>query len=203
MLLWIACAVLTAAVLAVVLRPLLAAPAARNAGEREADLAVYRDQLAEIEADHARGLINGAELEAARREVARRLLGVAGDSGGSTVGTPVAATSGGQAVALTPYFVAGLVPLVAIGLYITLGSPSLPSQPFTAANTSLEKTDVAILVERVEARLQQNPNDGQGWDVIAPIYFKMKRYRDAADAYAQAGRLLGETVARLGGFAGV
>jgi cytochrome c-type biogenesis protein CcmH len=53
----------------------------------------------------------------------------------------------------------------------------------------------------VEARLREHPEDGQGWDVIAPVYFKLGRFREAAAAYVTAARLQGETVRRLAGFA--
>jgi cytochrome c-type biogenesis protein CcmH len=53
----------------------------------------------------------------------------------------------------------------------------------------------------VEARLREHPEDGDGWDVIAPVYFKLERFRDAANAYARAARLKGETVRRLAGLA--
>ena len=44
------------------------------AGAADTELAVYRDQLAEIESERADGLIAGPEAEAARAEVARRLI---------------------------------------------------------------------------------------------------------------------------------
>ena len=58
----------------------------------------------------------------------------------------------------------------------------------------LEQANVAELIAKVEARLRQHPEDGQGWDVIAPIYFKLGRFREAAAAYANAALLEGETM---------
>src|SRR5919108_2618903 len=71
MLLWIIFAVLTAALLAVILRP-LTFPA--HPEDEEAALAVYRDQLSELDREEAAGLIDHAEAESARSEIARRLL---------------------------------------------------------------------------------------------------------------------------------
>ena len=80
MLIWIVFAVMTAAVLAAVLRPLARGPSIGAAGSREgADIAIYRDQLAEIAAERARGVLGAEEAEQARREVARRLLSAAGE----------------------------------------------------------------------------------------------------------------------------
>ena len=74
MVVWLVLAGLTAIVLFVLLRPLMAAESGRPRGARSFDAAVYRDQLAEIESDRARGLIGEKEAEAARIEIARRLL---------------------------------------------------------------------------------------------------------------------------------
>ena len=49
--------------------------------------------------------------------------------------------------------------------------------------------------------MREHPEDGEGWDVIAPVYYKLGRFGDAANAYARAARLRGETVRRLAGFA--
>src|SRR5690606_33166859 len=76
MLFWVLCAVLTATVLYAVTRPLTLPAAASSAVDADtaSDLAVYRDQLAELEADRARGLLSDSEFEAARVEISRRLL---------------------------------------------------------------------------------------------------------------------------------
>ena len=74
MVLWIGFAVLAAAVVWAVTRPLLAPAAGGAAAANDSELAVYRDQLAEIETERAQGLLGGAEAEGARVELARRLI---------------------------------------------------------------------------------------------------------------------------------
>lgn len=195
MLLWVILACLTAIVLFFLLRPLTAGGSSSPA--REAfNAAVYRDQLEEIESDLARGLIGEAEAEAARLEVARRLL--AADSKGrsedaaSKRGTPARAALIAVALAL---------PLTVLGLYLVYGSPRLPDQPLAARlEDPASDQNIAALVARVEARLREHPEEGQGWDVIAPVYLAGRRYDDAADAYAQAIRLLGPSAQRLSGY---
>lgn len=197
MLLWIIFAVLTAGVLAALLRPLMLQGAAAATGEAgQNDLAVYKDQLAEIDADVARGLIAADEAEQARREVARRML--AHDQAAAT-----AASAGGSGMGQKAGLaVAGMLPVLAIGTYLAIGTPGLPGQPHaTRAAIPLDKAPIDDLLAKVEARLKANPNDGQGWDVIAPVYFRMQRFEDAANAYGNASRLLGETSQRLAGFA--
>src|SRR5215471_14327310 len=78
MMLWSILAMMTAAALGAVIWPLARARTLQAAGS---DLAVYRDQLEEIERDRADGRIGHDEFEAARIEVSRRLLGAAGVAG--------------------------------------------------------------------------------------------------------------------------
>ena len=107
--------------------------------------------------------------------------------------------SGQRPVAIA---VAALVPLLTLALYLTHGTPGLPSYPMVGrAQAPLEQANVGELISKVEARLREHPEDGQGWDVIAPIYFKLGRYREAAAAFSSAARLEGETARRLAGFA--
>lgn len=195
MLIWVILAALTAIVLSFLLRPLVSRGG--GAPAREAfNATVYKDQLDEIEADRARGLIGEAEAEAARLEVARRLLAADEGSGGD-------AEAGNRSVLARAAFVsvALLLPAAALGLYFVYGSPHLPDQPLTArlSDPALVKNPAA-LVALVEARLRANPDEGEGWDVIAPVYMSGRRYADAAEAYRQAMRVLGPSAARLSGY---
>ena len=194
MLLWIILACLTAIVLLVLLRPLASA----GSDDRSADAfdsAVYRDQLGEIESDRARGLIGEEEAEAARVEIARRLL--AADSKAEASAGISSDTGRARAATIA---VAVALPLLALGLYIVYGSPRLPDQPLAARlQDPSSDQNLEALVARVETRLREHPEEGEGWDVIAPVYMGWQRYADAADAYAQAIRLLGESAKRLSG----
>ena len=195
MLLWVILAALTAIVLSCLLRPLVSQGG--GAPEREAfNATVYRDQLDEIEADQARGLIGKTEAEAARLEVARRLL--ATDEGS---GDDADAGRGGTLARAAFVLVALALPAAVLGLYLSFGSPRLPDQPLAArlSDPALAKNPAA-LVALVEARLRARPDEGEGWDAIAPVYMSGRRYADAAEAYRQAIRLLGPSAVRLSGY---
>jgi cytochrome c-type biogenesis protein CcmH len=194
LLLWAIFAALTALVLFALLRPL-----GRAGGSDDAraafDATVYRDQLGEVESDRERGLIGEADAEAARVEIARRLL--AADSEGKG-GTP--RRSRVSARGLVVGLALGL-PLLTLGLYLIYGSPDLPDQPLLARlQDPASDKNLEVLVARVEARLREHPEEGEGWDVIAPVYMGWRRYADAAEAYAQAIRLIGESPKRLSGY---
>ncbi len=202
MFLWLVFSLLTAATLALILRP-LARPAVRVEGDTAAEgtLAVYRDQLTEIEAEARRGVIDAAEAEAARIEVSRRMLAAAEAT--AKASSPSTSDLGRRLA----FAVAAFTPLFALSLYLLYGAPGMPGQPHAQHVAELMQREkvhnaqITDLVTKVEARLREAPEDGKGWDVIAPVYFKMGRFRDAANAFAQANRLLGETPARLSGFA--
>jgi cytochrome c-type biogenesis protein CcmH len=198
MLLWLAFAFLTAAVLAVVLAPLVRPmrPEEAAAGASGGATEVYRDQLREIGADQERGVLSGAEAEAARIEVSRRLLASAAQpERNARPGTPTYSPHGPLALAT-----AAGVALVSIAVYLAHGSPSMPASPFAArTDAAAEQAALANVIAQVEARLRENPEQGKGWEVIAPVYLKLGRFRDAANAYANAARLTGETIALLAG----
>jgi cytochrome c-type biogenesis protein CcmH len=187
MMLWLVMALMTAAAIFAVLWPL----SRREPLQAGSDVAVYRDQLDEIERDRAAGLIGDREAEAARIEVSRRLLAAA------DVDAPAPGKSAGarrRAVAVVALL---LLPLGAAGLYLTFGSPDLPSQPLaTRRDAPPEQRSIADLVGRVEAHLEQNPEDGRGWEVIGPVYMRLGRYDDAVKARRNALRLLGPTAVR-------
>ncbi len=193
---WIIVAVMTASVGAILLLPLLRGAQAPALG-REGETAVYRDQLSELDRDLAGGLISPEQAGYARAEIGRRLLSVSA----SPEKTRQAAT-GRKTYRLAQAFVVVLLPALALCLYLRNGDPGLPSQPLEAR---LENpgNDMAVLVAKAERHLAQNPDDGKGWDVLAPIYAKTGRLLDAQVAYRNAIRLIGPTPDRLGSLAEV
>jgi cytochrome c-type biogenesis protein CcmH len=156
-----------------------------------ADLAVYRDQLIEIKSDRSRGLIAEPEAEAARVEIARRLITASKLEQRAKPGKG----SLGRRRAAAIIFLAG-IPLISIVLYLSLGHPELPSAIPSRTAVSPSNVDVAALVARVENHLAEKPDDGRGWELLAPVYLRSGRTADAVNARKNALRLLGETAER-------
>ena len=198
MLFWILVGVLVAGVTLAITRPLTrsAGPPVKAA---DADIAVYKDQLREVVADAARGSLAAREAEAASAEIARRLLRSTETNAKSPDGGP-----GGRGRFAKPIYVVTSIalPVASLALYLAYGAPGLPGQPLSeriaTASDTMKPND---LVAKVEARLRDHPDDGTGWDVIAPVYYAMGRYANAAEAYGNALRLVGESPRRLQGFA--
>ena len=197
MLFWILAAVLTAAVLLLIVPPVLRSGAAapdRDAFDRE----VYRDQLDELERDRTRGLINDAQAEAAKAEIARRMLATAEKSGSAA--TPAAPRSARVLAVL----LALMLPLGALSVYGLYGRPDLPAQPLASRNLEQERggppKTVLAAMDKLKAQLAENPNDLQGWLILGQAYAKMGRNADAADALRRAVALNGDDVELQGLF---
>lgn len=193
MTIWIVFAVLTALAALCVLVPLMRARR-RAVSAALHDVEVYKAQLGEVERDLERGLVTAEAADAARTEIARRLLEANREA--ERAGTGPSATGIGPLRAVQFVAVAG-IPALALGAYLATGSPDLPDQPLQArleapaSGRSLEE-----LVARVERQLARDPSDGRGWAVLAPVYMRMGRAEDAAAAYASAIRLLGSSPER-------
>jgi cytochrome c-type biogenesis protein CcmH len=188
--LWPVLVLMTAVAIFAVLWPL----ARTNAAERTAaDTEVYRDQLDEIERDRASGVIGLAEAEAAHVEVSRRLLAAADAKPPPALAAATRLRHRRSAAVITLVF----VPLSAIALYLLLGSPNLPGAPLAQRLAAPSGADsMAGLIARVETHLEQNPDDGRGWDVVAPVYMRLGRFDDAVRAFRSSLRLNGESADR-------
>jgi cytochrome c-type biogenesis protein CcmH len=158
-------ALLTTATVAALLWPLLRMrlPARdRLSGE----LAIYRDQLAELERERDAGTLGPAEAAAARTEIERRML-AAGDAAASSAKTAHASDAVQKWL---PPALSLFVPLLALGLYLQTGRPGLPAAPFADRGAEhpapSRQMDVAGLLKEARARLAQDPNDA---DALAAL----------------------------------
>ncbi len=195
MTLWVIFAGLTAAAMVAVLWPFLRSDK-QKLEVAAYDTAVFKDQLEEITSEKERGVISKTEADAARTEVSRRLL-LAARTNASRSGSSTG-TRGGKLPALALVCTFLCVPVSSAVLYLVYGSPSLKDKPLAERlqqDSSTKKIDE--LMAQVEDRLREHPEDGRGWEVIAPVYLRQQRYNEAADAFGKALKLLGETPQRL------
>src|SRR5262249_11537451 len=141
-------ALLTTATVGVLLLPLLRSRAGATS-RFDGVLAIHRDQLAEIERERKSGTLPEADAAAARTEVERRILAAADQAAKVPAATPLSTVH-----RLLPPALALVIPLLAIGLYLQLGHPGLPSAPFVkgARPASEPQVDVARLVAEARSR---------------------------------------------------
>ena len=182
--LWVVLALMTAGVLAALLRPLLrvGAAAADRAGY---DLAIYRDQLDELARDAARGTISATEAAAARIEIERRLLAV--------TRTPDAPPP--RPARLAAFLVMIIVPIAAVGLYLDLGEPDLPDQPLSARSAERPlladdgSLDPAKVKAALEVKLKADPTSLDGWLLLGRTDASLGAWDDGKAAYEKATSL--------------
>jgi cytochrome c-type biogenesis protein CcmH len=188
LMIWLVFALLTGAALFSILAPLSRKEDA--ADPRASDLAFFKEQIAEIERESAEGRLAEQDAAAARLEAARRLLRTQTTEGEAAKSSRLAATIAALGAIV-------LIPAVSLTLYSRLGHSDLPDMPLSARlEAAPDRTNIAAAVARIEAHLAQHPEDGRGFEVVAPYYLRSGRAPDAVQAYAQALRLLGATAER-------
>lgn len=185
---WLILAFLTGVAVMAVLAPLAMRGGSKDAAA--ADVAFFEEQLAEIERERAEGGLDAAEAEAAKTEAARRLL--------RAEASPKAGTSRSRKMALVAALLAIVaIPAISLPLYLRLGHSEMPDMPLTARLESAPgRDDLAVAVARIEEHLRQHPEDGRGYEVVAPYFLRTGRGEDAIRAYSEALRLLGATPER-------
>jgi len=188
---WISASAMIAVALAFVLPALISRRASTGPSRAAANLAIYRERRRELEAEHDSGSIDAGQLETALQEMDRELLRDARDDGAEH----------GAAASRSPYpaiAVAVLLPLVAFGGYLQLGTPEVLMLESTAASAARNAGagtqddgaphSLQEMVARLEQRLRQNPDDPQGWMMLGRSYAAMNQLQAAREALQQADR---------------
>ena len=185
---YLAAAALVVVALALLLRPWW--PVSRRAAGADSlpvlNAAIHRDRLSELERDRSNGTLSAADLSEAREELQAQLLE-------DTAATEVVAAAGasrGSGIAL-----AIVLPLLAAGLYALLGSPAavLPGE----AQMQRATADMEQLVAKLANKLEQNPDNPEGWAMLARSYKSIGRWDDAERAFARIGPTLNSSAELL------
>lgn len=175
----IAAALLLAASLALLARPWWRRKAEGGASRRELNKTIYRDQYAELEQDRDSGQLAEADYQEARAEIQRRLLEDAAQDDAQLV------AAGHPKRTLVALLVA--LPLLGAGLYLTLGNPAALDQ---RQRQDFSQSDIDRMVTSLEAKLAQEPENFEGWAMLARSYKVMRRTAEAERAYEKAWPLV-------------
>src|SRR5258706_7948270 len=190
---WIIVAIFILFALWFVLPPLLEKTGADKSDDlRAANVLIYQDQLKEMEADLKNGLIGEEQYQQDKEELERRLLEDIHAPGSTSSLSP-------RGMRKFAYGVGMAIPIGVIALYFVIGNPqglsaSLPREmaaPATQQGGPMSNQQIAANVEKLARKLEQNPNDAQGWLMLARSYTLMERFSDAASAYEHASALNG------------
>ncbi len=193
---WVICALLIVIALMFVLPPALQRSEENIVSDderRQANIAVYRDQLSELEADRVNGIVAEDQYAQDRDEIERRLLeDVTTTRSKKTTGAaPINARN-------TAYLLGIGLPLVAVVFYMSIGEPDritnpapvgAPPSAASAAPPERTQEQIEANVAKLAERLKSSPNDAQGWIMLARSYSSMEKYSEAANAYAKATEL--------------
>jgi cytochrome c-type biogenesis protein CcmH len=200
---WIAAVVCVVIALAFVLPALLRARGGEGkAVRRDVNIAVYRDQMKEMEADRANGLLSEAQYQSAKLELEARLA----DDALTLDDTPEPGRVSSRKLG---YTLGVVLPVAAFALYFWLGNPaSLVAIADVQSGTAQSgmagapgEQEFMKLVQRVEEKTRANPDDGAAWAMLAKAYAAMEQWPKALQAYEKAIKLLPQEASVLSGYA--
>lgn len=200
---WIVAVVCVVIALAFVLPALLRARAgAGKAVRRDVNIAVYRDQMKEMEADRASGLLSEAQYQSAKLELEARLA----DDALTLEDAPEPGRVSSRKLG---YTLGAVLPAAAFALYFWLGNPAsmiaiAEAQSGTAQSAmagTADEHDFMSLIRKVEEKTQANPDDGEAWAMLAKSYAAMEQWPKALQAYERAIKLLPQDASVLSGYA--
>lgn len=194
---WIAAAVSVAVALAFVLPPLLRRrETASKAARRDINIAVYRDQLHEMEADLANGLLTEEQFQSGKLELEARLAEDALAKADQTMSAKGSRRLG--------WSLAASLPAAAFGLYFWLGNPaSLTAIAEAQANPAAAQGghDIMKLIQQVEEKTRAEPNNAEAWTILAKTYAAVDHWPEALKAYEKAHQLKPDVPAVMTGYA--
>ncbi len=172
-------ALITLLAVACVLYPLLRPAPPDGVSSQRLNTAIYREQLEALERDFAKGNISPAEHEAARDELQLRLL----DDTDVSAAPSMQIAGGFWTAKRTAWVIAMVMPAGAAAMYAWLGNPAAMSPPPTTPSAA----QVVQMVDTLAARLKANPDNLQGWAMLARSYKVMGRLDEAEAAFVKAG----------------
>lgn len=189
---WLFALALAAVTLAVLMVPLLRRRRELPPEEESAAAAVFRDHRRQVEADFTAGTITATERDTALEDLVARF----GDELAAQPGAAAAPRSD-RPQWISAVIIAAMLPIVAGGLYFTLGNPQAINAVPTAPAALADDPQVVAMVDGLAKRLKENPEDGNGWGMLGRSYRALGRFEAAALAFGEAAKRLPPTAALL------
>lgn len=196
---WVVVVFMIAGAMLFIVPPLLGRGKSQGAAvaRSELNLSVYRDQLRELDSEFAAGALSEEQYQSAKSELEGRVLE---DSSAeeSAVAPPVSGRKLAIAAAIA-------VPVLTVSLYLMLGKPAGLDPQNVPAETEQQVTQeqIVAMVEKLAQRLKEKPDDAEGWVMLARSYLALRRFNEAADAYAHATALMPNNAQLLADYADI
>lgn len=198
---WVIVVVMVAIALAIVLPVLMGRGRSGSSARKALNVAIYKERFAELKTDVENGTLSHEQFELAQRELEQELLqDVTGEDDEHGAARP-------KRSAWAALVTAFALPALAVGLYLALGDTNLRSTSVTTfakardQQLSQEPRSVEESLEQLRARLQQQPNDVNGWVLLARSYIALDRYGESVLAFAKAHQLIGDDPQLLADYA--
>lgn len=163
---------------------------------REANLAIFRDQLAELDREYAENLLSNTDFEQSKRELQRRMLEDVQNEGAGDNNKVTVSASRKTAIALLV-----ALPLAAAAGYALLGNPGGLDPMQTQPQSRVNPGQIEEMVGKLAEKLKNNPDDAKGWVMLARSYKVLGRFAEAAEAYSHASAVVDTDAALLADYA--
>lgn len=169
-----------------------------KAARRDINLAVYRDQMKDLNAELSSTQLSQEQFLASKLELETRAAEDA-LAHEERAAAPVASRRLG-------FTLAAVLPAAAIGMYAWLGNPSAliatggeKNTPVAAAEPT--EADILQMIQRIDERARANPGDSEAWEALATANAMMARWPEALQAYEKTLELLPNKPSVLSGYA--
>lgn len=199
MVFWLVAVLLIAAALLFLLPPLIQrvrGQESEDAVDRdELNITIFKDQLAELERDLSVGVVTQEQYETAKHDLERSFLQNTKTEADGSVAQIDRVIGRSAAVVITV-----LIPVLAVSLYNLLGSGKAGLHPEDArpqVQAEGHKGTLEQQVRQLQDQLQANPDDVEGWTMLARSYYFLKQYGAAAETFARASALQQDSNAEL------
>ncbi len=191
---------MVAAALAWVLVPLLRRHGHRGMDRATSNLVLLREQRQELDQDLARGTLTPERYTQALAELERTVLDE------TTAAEAPASSGASMSSTWTAVALAAGIPILSVVLYLTLGSrdafvPTVARAPASAGEHDITPAEIEAMAAQLSAKLQQEPNNAEGWVMLARTYYALKRFPDAARAFDRAVALVPDNGSLLADYA--
>ena len=188
---WLLITLMIVSSLVFALRPLLFRNIRQNSKDDQARINVYRLRLSELAANKKNGVITSMQLDSMRKELEQNFLqGIENQPVSKDI---TEKDNSSRQRWGTVAGIAVVTPLVAISLYLLIGSPNAINPAKETQNPQSEQQHSIIdMVTQLEARLEQEPNDVEGWNMLARSHMVLHNYEKAAIAMQRLYELVGD-----------
>ena len=199
---WLLACAMISVVLFILFRILIVHRSLQISSDDQANIAIYRARDEEIQRDVDSGVLSQEQADAVRHELSRTLLNEVNDKAELIEPTSDAIKPGWWTVGV----IIICLPLVAVSIYFTLGEPDLVDPAIHAGSSPLDDAhasmgSIEVMVENLRSRLEQQPEDAEGWSTLFKSYMALGKYNEAVYAIEQLYKLTGDKPAVLLGYA--